>query len=77
MMVNSVWPESNGGDIVAIPEVAAAELSTLRLRLWKEGALVQTSVRRIWFHVSALVQNWVGSKKLPAFGGAVLSVFAL
>jgi hypothetical protein len=37
----------------AIPEVAKAEVNTLRLRLWKVGALVQTSVRRIWFHVSA------------------------
>jgi hypothetical protein len=37
----------------AIPEVAQAEVSTLRQRLWKVGALVQTSVRRIWFHISA------------------------
>jgi hypothetical protein len=37
----------------AIPEVAQAEVNTLRRRLWKVGALVQTSVRRIWFHVSA------------------------
>jgi hypothetical protein len=34
----------------AIPEVAKAEVSTLRQRLWKVGALVTTSVRRIWFH---------------------------
>jgi hypothetical protein len=37
----------------AIPEVAKAEVSTLRQRLWKVGALVVTSVRRIWFHFSA------------------------
>ena len=37
----------------AIPEVAKAEVSTLRQRLWKVGALVQTTVRRIWFHFSA------------------------
>ena len=35
-----------------IPEVATAEVGTLRLRLWKVGALVQTSCRRIWFHFS-------------------------
>jgi Transposase DDE domain group 1 len=37
----------------AIPEVARAEVNTLRLRLWKVAAVVQTSVRRIWFHFSA------------------------
>jgi hypothetical protein len=39
----------------ALPEIARAEVSTLRSRLWKVGALVQTSTRRVWFHVSA---NW-------------------
>jgi Transposase DDE domain group 1 len=37
----------------ALPEVARAEVGTLRQRLWKVGAIVQTSVRRIWFHCSA------------------------
>ena len=37
----------------AIPEVARAEVATLRSRLWKVAALVKTSVRRIWFHFSA------------------------
>lgn len=37
----------------AIPEVAKAEVSTLRQRLWKVGAVVQVSVRRVWFHISA------------------------
>lgn len=37
----------------AIPEVAKAEVSTLRQLLWKVGAVVKTSVRRIWFHFSA------------------------
>jgi hypothetical protein len=32
--------------------VAKAEVSTLRQKLWKVGAVVQTSVRRIWFHDS-------------------------
>jgi hypothetical protein len=39
----------------AIPELAKAEVSTLRQKLWKVGALVQTSVRRIWVHFS---QTW-------------------
>jgi hypothetical protein len=37
----------------ALPEVAQAEVNTLRLRLWKAAAEVKTSVRRIWFHFSA------------------------
>ena len=41
----------------AIPEVAKAEVNTLRQRLWKVGAVVKTSVRRIWFHAS---QTWPG-----------------
>ena len=36
----------------AIPEIAKAEVSTLRQKLWKVGAVVKTSVRRIWFHFS-------------------------
>jgi Transposase DDE domain group 1 len=34
------------------PEVARAEVSTLRQRLWKVGAIVTTSTRRIWFSFS-------------------------
>jgi Transposase DDE domain group 1 len=41
----------------AIPEVATAEVGTLRQKVWKVGAVVTTSVRRIWFHVSA---TWPG-----------------
>jgi hypothetical protein len=41
--------------VAAVPEVAKAEVSTLRQRLWKVGAIVKTSVRRIWFHFS---QTW-------------------
>lgn len=37
----------------AIPEVAKAEVNTLRLRLWKVAAAVRTSVRRVWFHFSS------------------------
>ena len=38
----------------AIPEVAQAEVNTLRLRLWKVAAIVKLSIRRIWFHFSAI-----------------------
>jgi hypothetical protein len=41
----------------AIPEVAKAEVSTLRQKLWKVGAVVVASVRRIWFHFSATWPN--------------------
>jgi hypothetical protein len=40
------------GMAAAEPELAKAEVSTLRQRLWKVGAIVKTSVRRIWFHFS-------------------------
>jgi hypothetical protein len=36
----------------AIPDIATAEVSTLRQKLWKVAAVVKTSVRRIWFHFS-------------------------
>ena len=39
--------------VIDIPEVAKAEVSTLRQRLWKVGAVVVTSVRRVCFHFSA------------------------
>jgi hypothetical protein len=39
----------------ALPEVARAEVATLRTRLWKVAAVVKVSVRRIWFH---LVATW-------------------
>jgi hypothetical protein len=58
----------------SIPEVAQAEVTTLRQRLWKVGAVVKSSVRRIWFHISTswpnrrlfervymAVQQWVAS----------------
>lgn len=39
----------------AVPELAKAEVSTLRSLLWKVGARVVTSGRRIWFHFS---ESW-------------------
>ena len=39
--------------VVEAPEVARAEVGTIRARLFKAGARVRTSARRIWFHFSA------------------------
>jgi hypothetical protein len=36
-----------------IPEVATATVGTLRQRLWKVGAVLVSSPRRLWLHVSA------------------------
>jgi DDE family transposase len=36
-----------------VAEVATASVGTLRQRLWKVGAVVVTSARRVWLHVSA------------------------
>jgi hypothetical protein len=41
----------------ALPEVARAEVHTLRQWLWKVGAIVRTGVRRIWFPFSATWPN--------------------
>lgn len=40
------------GATAAVPEVARAEVSTLRQHLWKVGVVVKSSVRRIWFPFS-------------------------
>ena len=37
----------------SVPEVAKVEVQTARSRLFKVGAIVQTSVRRIWFRFSS------------------------
>lgn len=37
----------------SVPEVAHAEVGTLRAKFFKVGASVETSVRRIWFHFSS------------------------
>jgi hypothetical protein len=52
----------------AIPEIAKAEVSTLRQKLWKVGAVVQTSVRRIWFHFS---ETWPHQQLFIQVHGAV------
>jgi hypothetical protein len=40
-----------------VPEVATATVSTLRQKLWKVGAVLRTSARRVWLQVSA---RWPG-----------------
>ena len=37
-----------------VPEVATAAVGTLRQRLWKVAAVVVTSARRVWVHVSGV-----------------------
>lgn len=37
----------------SVPEVAGKEVATLRQQLFKTGAVVETSVRRIWIHFSS------------------------
>lgn len=40
-----------------VPEVAGHQLQTMRVRLFKVGALVKTSTRRVWFRLSS---TWPG-----------------
>lgn len=40
-----------------VPEVAQHQLETVRSRLFKIGAVVETSMRRVWFHLSS---SWPG-----------------
>lgn len=44
--------------VAAVPEVATATVSTLRQKLWKVGALLVTSARRIWLHLSETWPHW-------------------
>ena len=41
----------------AVPEVAEHTLETVRNRVFKFGAVVKTSARKVWFHASA---SWPG-----------------
>ena len=50
------------------PEVATMEVGTARTRLFKVGALVQATHRRIWFQVSS---HWPGRRLLIATVDAV------
>src|SRR5262245_11851147 len=59
----------------AVPEVATATVSTLRQRLWKVGAVVVTSSRRVWFHLSeAWPYREVWGRVLAAVHGFVRQV---
>jgi hypothetical protein len=51
-----------------VPEVATAEVATLRSQLFKVGAVVNTSVRRIWFHFSS---TWPGRELFVRICAAV------
>jgi hypothetical protein len=42
----------------ALPEVATASVSTLRHRLWKVGALLVSSGRRLWLRLSETWPGW-------------------
>jgi hypothetical protein len=52
----------------AVPEVATATVSTLRQRLWKVGAVLVSSPRRLWLHVS---ETWPGRRLWEAVHRAV------
>ena len=51
-----------------LPEVARATVGTLRQRLWKVGAVVRVSGRRVWLRVSA---SWPGRGLLRQVYAAV------
>jgi hypothetical protein len=57
----------------SVPEMARATVSTWRQRLWKVGALLKTSVRRIWFHLS---ESWPNLGLLFQVHRAALSYLA-
>lgn len=50
------------------PELNKAELRTIRPRLFKVGALVRSSARRVWFHVAS---HWPGANLLTRATAAV------
>jgi hypothetical protein len=52
----------------AVPEVATATVGTLRQRLWKVGAVLVSSPRRLWLHVS---ETWPGRRIWEAVHRAV------
>jgi hypothetical protein len=54
----------------AVPEVATAQVSTLRQRLWKVGAVVCVAARRITFHLCA---TWPGRELWGRVQAAVTS----
>jgi hypothetical protein len=61
-----LFREANAG----VPEVATAQVSTLRQRLWKVGAVVCGGVRRITFHLPA---TWSGRELWGRVQAAVVA----
>jgi hypothetical protein len=59
--------------VTAVPEVAKAEVGTLRQKLWKVGAVVKTRVRRLWF---AFSQTWPPRHVFVAVYQAVCGLLA-
>jgi len=57
--------------VAGVAEVATATVSTLRQRLWKVGAVLVTSPRRLWLHLS---ETWP-SRGLWARVQAAVSTF--
>ena len=51
-----------------VPEVAERQLQTVQARLFKVGAVVQPSVRRIWFRISKI---WPGRELFARVCAAV------
>jgi Transposase DDE domain group 1 len=63
-----LWREAAAA--AGLTEVARSSIGTLRLLLWKVGAVVRVSARRVWLQVSA---NWPGQQvwaRLCAAGAA-------
>jgi len=56
------------------PEVCTMEVGTARTRLFKVGAVVNATTRRIWFH---LASHWPGRDLLIAATGAVQNHIAV
>ncbi len=56
-----------------IPELKTLEVGTARTRLFKVGALVQATHRRIWFHIAS---HWPGRGLLAAAANAVREYIA-
>jgi hypothetical protein len=56
-----------------VPEVATATVGTLRQRLWKVGAVVVKSARRVWLHVS---ETWPYQEVWEQVHGAVTAYVA-
>lgn len=63
-LLHALFREANA----ETPEVATMEVGTARTRLFKAGALVQASHRRIWFRVAS---HWPGAALLARAAAAV------